>query len=102
MKITRAQCPACEVAFDGELEVSALGKLPPEDQVFVVAFLRSHGSIKSMEGLFGISYPTVKNRLGAIVSRLEREFEVPTSNSAILQQLARGEITVKDALERLT
>jgi hypothetical protein len=101
MKITRAECPECEVAFDGELEVSAIGKLVPEDQVFVVAFLRNHGSIKKMEGLFGISYPTVKNRLNAIVDQLDREFDVPTPNSAVLEQLARGEIDVRDALERL-
>jgi len=79
-----------------------LGKLSPEDQVFVIAFLRHHGSIKKMESLFGISYPTVKNRLNAISARLDKSFEAPSSNLTILEQLSRGELSVADALERLT
>jgi hypothetical protein len=67
----------------------------------VVAFIRHHGSIKKMERLFGISYPTVKNRLRAISRQLDRDFEVPSPNSEILDQLSRGEITVDEALERL-
>jgi hypothetical protein len=54
-----------------------------------------------MEELFKISYPTVKNRLKGIVGQLDKEFAVPNPNSAILEQLAKGEITVDEALERL-
>ena len=42
-----------------------------EDQVFVAAFLKSHGSIKEMEQVFGVSYPTVKARLNRIAGQLE-------------------------------
>ena len=102
MRISRVHCPECEVSLEGGFEVSPLGRLSIEDQIFVAAFLRTHGSIKKMEGLFGISYPTVKNRLSAIVAELDRAFDAPTPNSAVLDQLARGEITVEDALERLS
>jgi hypothetical protein len=54
-----------------------------------------------MEGLFGISYPTVKNRLNAIAAELDESFNAPTPNELVLDQLARGEITVEQALERL-
>jgi len=54
-----------------------------------------------MEELFGISYPTVKNRLKRIVGQLESAYSVPNPNSVILEQLARGEISVDEALERL-
>ena len=101
MKLIRARCPDCDVTLDGDFEISGLAKLPQEDQLFVVAFLRGHGSIKRMEALFGISYPTVKNRLGAIVTRLDQEFQMPTPNSAILERLSRGEISVDEALEGL-
>jgi len=101
MRLARAHCPDCDVSLEGELEVSALARLSLENQLFVVAFLRSHGSIKKMEGLFGISYPTVKNRLGAIISQLDQTFEAPTKNSAVLAQLAAGEISVEDALRRI-
>ena len=102
LKVGRMACPKCHLAIEGDFEVSALGKLSPEDQVFVIAFLRHHGSIKKMESLFGISYPTVKNRLNAISARLDKSFEAPSSNLTILEQLSRGELSVADALERLT
>jgi len=101
MRLTRATCPDCDVTLEGHFEVSSLGSLSQENQVFVLAFLRHHGSIRKMESLFGISYPTVKNRLRAIVAKLDASFDVPNSNSLILEQLARGELTVDEALERM-
>jgi hypothetical protein len=101
MSLTRASCAECRVDLDGQFEVSPLGRLPEADQVFVTAFLRHHGSIRKMEELFGISYPTVKNRLRQIVGRLDEEFAVPSPNSVVLEQLARGEITVDEAIERM-
>ena len=101
MAVSRMICPRCDVRLEGTFEVPALARLSVEDQAFVVAFLRHHGSIKKMEGLFGISYPTVKNRLNAIARQLDASFDVPTPNERVLDQLARGEITVEQALERL-
>jgi len=102
LKVGRMTCPSCNLAIEGDFELSALGKLSPEDQVFVIAFVRHHGSIKKMESLFGISYPTVKNRLNAISARLDKNFEAPSPNVDVLEQLSRGELTVAEALERLT
>jgi len=101
MRITRARCAGCGVALEGDFEVPALAKLSLEDQTFVVAFLRHHGSIRKMESLFDISYPTVKNRLNAIVTQLDAAFEVPTPHAQVLDLLARGEITAKEALRRM-
>ena len=101
MRLTRATCPDCEVDLEAQFEVSPLGRLPQEDQVFVTAFLRHHGSIRKMEELFDISYPTVKNRLRGIVDKLDRVFSGPSPNAAILEMVARGEITVDEALERM-
>ncbi|MGD8412878.1 MAG: DUF2089 domain-containing protein [Candidatus Latescibacterota bacterium] len=101
MRLSRASCPDCQVDLEGHFEISSLGRLPEEDQVFVTAFLRHHGSIRKMEQLFDISYPTVKNRLRGIVEKLDREFSAPSANAAILEQVARGELTVDEALERM-
>ena len=101
MRISRVQCDSCDVSLEGEFELSPFAGLTLEEQMFAIAFLRHHGSIKKMESLFGISYPTVKNRLNAIAARLDASFETPLSNSEILDQLARGQITVAEALERL-
>ena len=101
MQLSRATCLACNVHIDGEFEVSPLARLPEGDQVFVMAFMRHHGSIRKMEEILGISYPTVKNRLRAIVGKLDSTFSVPSPNSVILDQLSRGEITVDEAIERM-
>ncbi|MCK4413896.1 MAG: DUF2089 domain-containing protein [Candidatus Eisenbacteria sp.] len=102
MKITRAYCDACEASLEGEFEVSSLGRLSLEDQLFVVVFLRQHGSIKQMERLFGVSYPTVKNRLNAIVRELDRDFTAPSPSARVLEELARGAISVEEALRRMS
>jgi len=101
MRLSRASCAGCGVSLEGDFEVSPLAGLSQEDQVFVLAFLRHHGSIRKMEALFGVSYPTIKNRLRAIVGHLDASFEMPSTNSMILDQLARGEINVDEALERM-
>ncbi|UCG50916.1 MAG: DUF2089 domain-containing protein [Candidatus Latescibacterota bacterium] len=101
MVLTRASCQECGLDLEGQFEVSPLGRLSEEDQMFVIAFLRHHGSIRKMEELFNISYPTVKNRLRGLVERLDSVFSAPSPNSAILQALSRGEITVEEALERM-
>ena len=102
LTIARMACATCTLTLEGKFEVSPLGKLSPDDQAFVIAFVRHHGSLKKMESLFGISYPTVKNRLNAISAALDRNFETPSPNLYVLEQLSRGELTVEEALERLS
>jgi len=102
LAVTRMVCPSCKLALDGSFEVSSLGKLAPDDQAFVIAFVRHHGSLKKMESIFGISYPTVKNRLNAIAANLDKSFEQPSPNLYVLEQLSRGELTVDEALEKLS
>ncbi len=90
------------ISIRGEFELPPLARLRYEDQVFVSAFVRSHGSIKEMEKAFGISYPTVKNRLNRIMEQLPL-VEVRTSpmSDNALDLLERGEITVDEAAARL-
>jgi hypothetical protein len=102
LKISRMACAACGMSMEGEFEVSPLAQLSLEDQAFVMAFVRSHGSIKKMESVFGISYPTVKNRLNAIGAALDKSFQAPSPNLYVLEQLSRGEISVEEALEKLS
>jgi hypothetical protein len=102
LTVTRMACPTCKVSLEGEFELSALGKLSPDDQAFVIAFVRHHGSLKKMESIFNISYPTVKNRLNAISASLDKSFENPSPNLYVLEQLSCGELTVEEALERLS
>ena len=101
MGIQRLACPQGHVVMEGEFEVPTLAGLSLEEQLFVAAFLRCHGSIKRMEELFEISYPTVKNRLNAIVDKLDQVLDAPSSNLQILERLEHGEITTEEALAKL-
>src|ERR1700691_6253570 len=69
--VERVRLAGKEVAIEGTFELPQLARLSAEDQVFVVAFLRSHGSIKEMEQVFGVSYPTIKSRLNRISGQLQ-------------------------------
>ncbi|PKQ15739.1 MAG: RNA polymerase subunit sigma-70 [Actinobacteria bacterium HGW-Actinobacteria-7] len=94
------------VAIEGEFELPPLARLRYEDQVFVSEFVRSHGSIKDMEKAFGVSYPTVKNRLNRIADQLSLvQVAVPEpshdDSQDVLAMLERGEITAGEAAGRL-
>jgi len=102
LKVSKMACSTCSLVLEGNFEVSPLARLGVDDQAFVMAFVRHHGSLKKMEELFNISYPTVKNRLNAIGSALDQDFAAPSPNLFVLEQLSRGELTVEEALERLS
>jgi len=102
LSVNRLACPTCRLSLEGDFEISPLGKLSPDDQAFVIAFVRHHGSLKKMESIFEISYPTVKNRLNAIAAALDKNFANPSPNLYVLEQLSRGELTVEEALEKLS
>lgn len=109
IEIDRVRLVETGVAIEGPFTLPPLAQLSAEDQVFVAAFLRCHGSIKQMEKYFGVSYPTIKNRLNKIGSQLSfveieqgSETDAPAeSPSEVLDRLARGALTVAQALERL-
>jgi hypothetical protein len=91
-----------DISIEGRFTLPPLATLTAEDQLFVMAFVRSHGSIKEMESSFGISYPTVKNWLNAISARLPFvDVNPPASGRDVLDQLDKGEISVAEALTKL-
>jgi hypothetical protein len=91
-----------DIAIEGSFELPQLARLSLEDQVFVTAFVRSHGSIKEMEQVFGVSYPTIKSRLNRIAESLEFVDTNPRpSQGEILDRLRRGEIDAEEAIRRL-
>lgn len=95
------------ISIEGEFELPPLARLRYEDQVFVSEFVRNHGSITNMEKSFGISYPTVKNRLNRIAQQLQLvTVQVPApaavaGSDGVLDKLERGEITAAEAEEML-
>jgi hypothetical protein len=98
------------MVIEGEFELPQLAQLDADDHVFVTAFVRSHGSIKEMERIFGVSYPTIKARLNRIAGRLDfvdtdidtgSDVSPEKSRSQVLDRLGRGEITAQQAIAEL-
>jgi hypothetical protein len=104
--VERVRLVRSGVAVEGMFTLPRLAGLTAEDQVFVAAFVRAHGSIKEMEQVFGVSYPTIKARLNRIASSLEFVETAPAAEAGVdrgdvLDQLERGEIAVEDAIAAL-
>ena len=108
-QIERVRLVDQDIAIEGRFDLPPLARLAGEDQTFVAAFVRCHGSIKQMEKYFGVSYPTIKNRLNRIGALLpfaeidpapEPQLERPAAHD-LLSRLERGEMTVNDVLSQL-
>ena len=100
--IERVRMVEKNIAIEGSFELPQLARLNQEDQVFITAFVRCHGSIKEMEQIFGVSYPTIKSRLNKIAQSLEFvEINPGPSRAEVLDRLNRRDITAEQAIEEL-
>lgn len=111
MTITRLRCPHCSTVVEGSFVMDKFSRLSPEQLQFVETFLKVRGNIKEMERELGISYPTVRARLDAILAALGYRVEPEEAQEIsqvrqrrrkeILDALSSGEITSEEALKRL-
>ncbi|MBL7253078.1 DUF2089 domain-containing protein [Paractinoplanes lichenicola] len=106
--VERVRLTGSGITVEGAFEPPQLAQLGVDDQVFVAAFVRAHGSIKEMERIFGVSYPTIKSRLNRIAQRLDfaehvdaAEPEPAPAGADVIDRLQRGEITAEQALAEL-
>ena len=104
--ITEIQCSGCHLKMQGEFKPGLFSSLSEDQLTFVRAFLRVRGNLSEMEKVLGVSYPTIRNKLDEINQALDRAEEKPNvvqdnPRTAILNQLAAGEIDAAQALEQL-
>jgi len=100
--VERVRLVEKDIAIEGQFELPQLARLAMDDQIFITAFVRSHGSIKEMERVFGVSYPTIKSRLTRIANSLEFvETNATPSKAEILARLQQGEISAEDAIREM-
>src|SRR3954464_15963185 len=106
-EIERVRLTGQDVAIEGHFEVPPLATLPSDDQIFVAAFVRCHGSIKQMEQYFGVSYPTVTdrlNRIGALLPFAEIDPGPESDRKSIrelLKELEDGALSVSEVIRQL-
>lgn len=95
-------CNDCETKVEGNLKLPRLARLNPEERNFVELFVIAGGSIKEMEKILGISYPTVKSKLDKVINSLNAlKKDEEQSRIEILEKLENGEITSEQAIKFL-
>ena len=117
LAITRLHCRTCGTSLEGEFGVGRFGRLSREQLALLESFLRSRGNLKDLERELGISYPTVRGRIEALLRALgladgdvaateepaEADAPNPTGDEdaakrrAILDLLARHEMSAEQA-----
>jgi hypothetical protein len=71
LAVRRLYCERCGTEVEGEFGLSPLARLSSDDQSFLLQFLKADASLKEMSRILGVSYPTVRNRLDAIIQKLK-------------------------------
>lgn len=110
--VTRLVCRECETALEGRFTpvspVTAFSQLTAEQLAFVETFVRCEGKINRVEKELNLSYPTIRNRLHAVIQAMGYQpideppaVLSPTERQAILDALDRGEITFEEAMQKL-
>lgn len=99
---TKIECSECKTLFEGKFDIPSLLKLSEEDLHFIVDFVKCSGSLKEMAANQGVSYPTLRNRLNALIEALETlDLQTQSSKTEILKLLEAGKITAQVAAKML-
>lgn len=112
LHITKLSCHRCHTTLEGQFKSCEFCQLPKEDLDFLKTFIKCRGSIKDVEREMGISYPTVKGKLNNLIEALGFHVTETESKEAIkarqeekasiIDALEKGEITAKEASEKLS
>jgi hypothetical protein len=104
LAVTRLTCPSCETELSGAFASCEFCVLTDEDRDVLRVFLASRGNMKELERHLGVSYPTARARFDMLLTRLGIErgpAPAPASRLELMEQVARGEIGIDEALNRL-
>lgn len=121
LEITKLNCPKCSTSIEGEFIPCRFCRLPKDELEFINTFIMCRGNIKDVEKELGISYPTVRSKLDTVIKSLGLEDENKKRNEKkestsrkedsinqvkelkqqILDKLASGELTTKEAMDKI-
>ena len=104
LALTRLSCPSCDTELSGAFATCEFCVLSSEDRDVLRVFLASRGNMKDLERHLGVSYPTARARFDALLSKIgiDRPAAAPSATRVeLMEQVARGEIDIDEALKRL-
>ena len=104
LTVARLKCDSCDTVIENNFKLSKFDYLSDEELYFTETFIRCRGNIKEVEKAMGISYPTVRSKLEAVIKKLG--YETGTDDQAarkeeVLRALENGEITAEQAIAQL-
>ena len=104
LALTRLSCASCETELSGNFESCEFCALGVDDRDVLRVFLASRGNMKDLERHLGVSYPTARARFDALLGKLglEPPKAAAPNRVELIEQVARGEIDVDEALRRLS
>ena len=102
LTVARLECGACGTRIDGSFGLGRFHRLSVEQLEFLETFIKARGNFKDVERELGISYPTVRSRLDAVIRALGFPSQAEPDREAerrkeILRELAEGRIAADDA-----
>jgi hypothetical protein len=116
LQVTRLHCNTCGTTIEGEFNVGRFSRLGREQMALLESFLRSRGNLRELERELGLSYPTVKGRVEALLRTLGlADGPIPAADESqpveaqidpevrrnVLERLARHELTAEQAAAAL-
>ena len=116
LHVTRLQCGTCGTGIEGQFSVGRFGRLNREQLSLLESFLRARGNLRELERESGLSYPTVRGRVEALVRALGLDdgpalaggdgagrpvASDPQGRRQILERLARRELSAEEAAAAL-
>jgi hypothetical protein len=118
LHVTRLHCNTCGTTIEGEFTVGRFAHLGRDQMLLLEGFLRSRGNLRELERELGVSYPTIRGRVEGLLRALGLSDDSPppaagttaestsptvgpSSRRAVLERLARKEITAEEAAAEL-
>jgi hypothetical protein len=108
LTVTRLHCRNCDTTIEGQFSLGQFHSLSLEQLKFAEIFIRCEGKINRVGEELNISYPTVRARLHDLIRAMGYEVKEEESSpaktvnrQAILDELARGEISAEEAARKL-
>lgn len=71
LKVKSLSCDTCQTEVNGNYDLPLLALMSPNDQDFILSFVKHSGSLKEMAAQLKLSYPTVRNLLNDIIEKIE-------------------------------
>ena len=104
LRVSRLECASCGTRIEGSFSLARFHSLSAEQLDFLEAFIRARGNLRDLERELGVSYPTIRSRLDAVIRALGYQTEIEPDREAeaekrkeILRELAEGRIGPDDA-----